>query len=332
MRISSAQGSKTNIKGSLDRNNYFCIRVQGTSMRPFLQDEDMITVKYIDLSEIAPGDIIVYQNIFQERIIHRVLRKNIKNGKIVFLAKGDAQAGPGYYICGEQILGKAIFRERRENKLEIRNGPMNLRRIFHNKLSILETFIYSIRREIRYWVRHRILGGVLRRIQGSRLYAYFIRRIIQMDKITYRIATVSDTASVARFYSYYCWPTKLKILNESFEKFFKNFRDTRYFLLAQIKDKIIGSIIIRPSLSEGGESSERWIYDLFLNWFYRSLGVEKQLIKLAVEKAKKDGGKIVRILVPKRNVFLLELLRRLYGDQEDSQFDKETVIFTRLLN
>ena len=77
----------------LGRGTSVRFRAKGFSMRPFIQNGDMITVSSLRNSPIRAGDVVLYKTADDQAIVHRVIQKTRIDGKAVFFIKGDAAFG-----------------------------------------------------------------------------------------------------------------------------------------------------------------------------------------------------------------------------------------------
>ncbi len=93
--------------------------VVSSSMEPTIKPGDIVIVKGIDISEVKVGDIIVFRNPYTNRdVVHRVVYKGIKNGKIYLITKGDNDktnpfpdqvVGAAPPVTREIFIGKVIM-------------------------------------------------------------------------------------------------------------------------------------------------------------------------------------------------------------------------------
>lgn len=69
---------------------YKMMRVLTGSMEPILNPGDLILVKSIDANKVKIDDVITFKNSENTFVTHRVIDLNLKEGKIFFETKGDA--------------------------------------------------------------------------------------------------------------------------------------------------------------------------------------------------------------------------------------------------
>ncbi len=88
--------------------NYFAMAVGSGSMEPSIKVADAVIVK--KTMEFEIGDVLLH--VHEGRIVlHRIVRKEKVFDEFCYYTKGDANpAEDTYLICGENILGKVIYR------------------------------------------------------------------------------------------------------------------------------------------------------------------------------------------------------------------------------
>ena len=89
------------------------VKVTGRSMRPFINNGDLVTLRKISPELLKRGDIIYYTSINGSPVLHRIISKTVLPGNIItFRTKGDALLQNDAPIRQEQILGKAFYVEK----------------------------------------------------------------------------------------------------------------------------------------------------------------------------------------------------------------------------
>lgn len=81
-------------------------------MRPFIQDEDFITVAPAGNSRMRIGDIVYYFTPEKKPRVHRVVNIRKKKGRVTYLIKGDATFGSPEHVEAASVLGKVLAVER----------------------------------------------------------------------------------------------------------------------------------------------------------------------------------------------------------------------------
>jgi signal peptidase I len=97
--------------GILHRGYGIRLRVEGSSMMPTIRPGEAVIVKPATATNVKLKDIVFYQT---ERgvIGHRLVRITNRNGKLVLLARGDADKGASEPVAPAQILGRLVAVER----------------------------------------------------------------------------------------------------------------------------------------------------------------------------------------------------------------------------
>ena len=91
------------MKDVVERGSLFRFRANGTSMSPFIQDGDIVTIERLDKGSFRIGDVFAYIETYNDRlVIHRLVRKT-KNS---LYFKGDNTEAPGNNILYSQIIGR----------------------------------------------------------------------------------------------------------------------------------------------------------------------------------------------------------------------------------
>ncbi|MEW6607293.1 MAG: signal peptidase I [bacterium] len=158
-------------KECLGKNEEMPLYPNGLSMEPFINTKGKIAIEKTKPQEIKKGDIVVFhpdKNARQMRV-HRVIKIYKKNGKHLFLIKGDACFLEDGFIPPKRIIGKVTSIIKGNKRLEFNTVWM---RLFNYLLSIY-SFIT--------WYGHR----------------YIIKRILipiknpMIKKLLFRIAWIA---------------------------------------------------------------------------------------------------------------------------------------------
>ena len=112
----------------------------GMSMSPILQD-NVIIVKPAKATDVSIGDIILY--IVRENMIaHRVVKRYIKNAKIMLITKGDSNSSFDKPINPEHVLGKVIAIEKNNVTINLENKIWRIANYMIARYSLLSLSIY----------------------------------------------------------------------------------------------------------------------------------------------------------------------------------------------
>lgn len=96
------------------------VRVTGNSMKPYLIDGDIATIRHIPVTALRIGDVILCNRNGETMTLHRLLRIQKKStasvGGTVLYTKGDAVDSMDLPFTAIQCLGKAVYIERNRHR------------------------------------------------------------------------------------------------------------------------------------------------------------------------------------------------------------------------
>ena len=81
------------------------VRMSGGSMRPAIEDGDIITILPLKDAPIKPGDVVLYQSRFDTAVIHRVIRVEKSSSERMVVTRGDASSQTDAPVPLDRILG-----------------------------------------------------------------------------------------------------------------------------------------------------------------------------------------------------------------------------------
>lgn len=98
----------------LNQGSSLRFRARGVSMRPIIQDGDLLEIRPLDWGQIRRGDILLFRASPRQSLVHRVVGIQRVAGAARFLLQGDAVLQPDGWIDPMQVLGRVerIERER----------------------------------------------------------------------------------------------------------------------------------------------------------------------------------------------------------------------------
>ena len=112
-------------------------RARGSSMRPFIQDGDILLVEPVREYRIRAGDIVLFGDRKGAVLAHRVIRINQRDGGTQFLVSGDANRATDGLIPLEHVLGRVVSLERKGHRRNINHPFMRLTSLVWVKLSAI---------------------------------------------------------------------------------------------------------------------------------------------------------------------------------------------------
>jgi signal peptidase I len=91
-------------------------RARGSSMRPFILDNDLVEIHPIESERLKRGDVILCQLDRGRMVLHRIVHVR-KTGWVI---QGDALSRPDGQVSSQQIVGRAtlIYRNGKQTSLD----------------------------------------------------------------------------------------------------------------------------------------------------------------------------------------------------------------------
>ncbi len=103
----------------LSRNIPVELRMSGSSMRPTIEDGDVITIEPISDAPVKQGDIVLYHSRFDTAVIHRVVRMERTQTERSVLTRGDASAQNDVPVPIHRVLGRVKLIERAGEQIKM---------------------------------------------------------------------------------------------------------------------------------------------------------------------------------------------------------------------
>ena len=94
------------------------LRMSGSSMRPAIEDGDVVTIEPIADEPIRQGDIVLYHSRFDTAVIHRVIRID-KSAERAILTRGDSAAQNDLPVSVHRVLGRVKLVERAGERIDM---------------------------------------------------------------------------------------------------------------------------------------------------------------------------------------------------------------------
>jgi len=130
-------------------NGWF--RIISGSMHPLIDINDKVLVKRIFPSEVRLGDIILFKS-DDALVMHRVIKIEEQNGRMMILQKGDASLNAGV-TDSESIIGKVVAIEKKGKILSLDSGRG---KVINNFLGFKNSVFYRFDLKIsviKQWLR-----------------------------------------------------------------------------------------------------------------------------------------------------------------------------------
>lgn len=115
----------------LSRNRQIRLRMSGSSMRPTIDDGDIVTIVPIEATAINPQDIVLIATPRGTALIHRVISLQTRGGGLYALTRGDHSQHPDTPVPLTRILGRVVSLQRKGKGkfITLRRTPTLLARI-----------------------------------------------------------------------------------------------------------------------------------------------------------------------------------------------------------
>jgi signal peptidase I len=88
------------------------ICMSGSSMRPAIEDGDLVTIEPIQDGRLNQGDIILYQSRYDTAVIHRIIKIERSSNERTVITRGDAASQNDLAVPLNKILGRVKHIER----------------------------------------------------------------------------------------------------------------------------------------------------------------------------------------------------------------------------
>jgi signal peptidase I len=92
----------------LSRSRQIHLKMSGTSMRPTIDDGDVVTVAPIEPATINSQDIVLFATHSGTALIHRVVSLQTRNGVLYALTRGDHSQHPDTPVPLTRVLGRVV--------------------------------------------------------------------------------------------------------------------------------------------------------------------------------------------------------------------------------
>ncbi len=108
----------------LAKNNSVQICMSGGSMRPTIEDGDVVTIEPIVDGKINQGDVVLYQSRYDTAVIHRVIKIERTAGEKTITTRGDASSHNDLSVSMDKVLGRVKNIERAGESIKV-SRPKN---------------------------------------------------------------------------------------------------------------------------------------------------------------------------------------------------------------
>jgi len=111
----------------LSRSIPIQLRMSGGSMRPAIEDGDIITVEPIDDDAIRQGEIVLYRTRLETAVIHRVVRIERSSSDKAIVTRGDGALQNDLPVPIHRVLGRVRTVERAGQQVTMERPQRSIR-------------------------------------------------------------------------------------------------------------------------------------------------------------------------------------------------------------
>ena len=95
---------------------------RGNSMRPFIEGGDIIIIEPLNGSQLHIGDVVYYRRFDSLLCAHRLVRKDIVEGRAILTTKGDNLPHCDLPFSIDKVLGRVAQIESRGRQVSLSGG------------------------------------------------------------------------------------------------------------------------------------------------------------------------------------------------------------------
>lgn len=110
--------------------------VSGTSMRPFLEEGDIVTLAPVTPADLKIGDIALVRRSPNSLTLHRLVRK-MRGSQPLFVFKGDAVSESDEPVAPHQVVARVTEIQKTHKRISLQGGMAVVRNWFLAQKSIL---------------------------------------------------------------------------------------------------------------------------------------------------------------------------------------------------
>src|SRR6267378_6322158 len=138
-------GDGARIADALKRRRRIALRVQGTSMLPWVRLQDIALIRQIPIENVRCGDIVLFRR-ENHLFVHRIVKKQGSLEAAQFLSKGDAHPAPDGILEEQELLGRVVRIYRHSRRIDLDAPGQLALGLFISQLSLHSRFWYPAAR------------------------------------------------------------------------------------------------------------------------------------------------------------------------------------------
>jgi signal peptidase I len=134
-----------NIAAALERRGRVSLRVQGTSMLPWVRPGDIANIRGVSADAIRCGDVVLFRR-GNRLFVHRIIEKSGAVGAAQFRAKGDAHPTCDGLVEQQELLGRVVRIYRGGRRIDLDTPGQIALGMLISQLSLRSRFWYPLAR------------------------------------------------------------------------------------------------------------------------------------------------------------------------------------------
>jgi signal peptidase I len=252
----------------------------GSSMFPFVREDDKVIVKKLRAQDLKIGDIILYKDDIAGRAIcHRFIKRTNMEDRLILFTRGDSGSALSSPVPEDRLIGRVIGIIRKGRILNLRTKSQIILNWLNAKF---------------YVFLKRILIFVFNILQSLSFYRKSLKRFF-LNRIEYRQILGEDSEAVFDF--------------EGFQGHKESGGKPSYQFEAVYKGLQTAFVALREE--ENSFCKSWWIYSLYVRTPFQGAGIAEKLMQRVMQFARDKKAPSLQLIVDESNVRALNFYRKL---------------------
>jgi len=138
-------GDGPRIVEALKRRGRIALRVQGTSMLPWVRPRDIALIRQTPMENVRCGDVVLFRR-ENDLFVHRIVKKQGSLEAARLLSKGDAHPTTDGLLEEQELLGRVVRIYRNGRRIDLDAPGQLALGLFISQLSLHSRFWYPAAR------------------------------------------------------------------------------------------------------------------------------------------------------------------------------------------
>jgi hypothetical protein len=138
-------GDASRIAEALKRRGRIALRVQGTSMLPWVRSQDIALIRQTPMENVRCGDVVLFRR-ENHLFVHRIVKKQGSVEAAQLLSKGDAHPTTDGILEEQELLGRVVRIYRNGRRIDLDAPGQLALGLFISQLSLHSRFWYPTAR------------------------------------------------------------------------------------------------------------------------------------------------------------------------------------------